>query len=460
MDNLKSYRVLPSSFRDPAGFVFEENGEIFRTVSLEYKNEFECFISSGLLDKLIKDNLIIPFSIINNKSNGEIYCVLKPERINQISYPYEWCFSQLKDAALLTIKIAKIALDYGMELKDASAYNIQFYQGKPIFIDLLSFKTKKNNSPWIAYRQFCQHFLSPLLLMAYKEKSLISLLKNHIDGIPLSITSNLLGLKKFNSQAFFHIYLQNKLSKKDINNAKGNKNFTKKDFFRILDNLFDIINNLKINIENDNWSNYYEHKILSDQYLKSKIKLVKDFISKIKPEYIYDIGSNTGIFSRISSQFCKEVISLDSDIDCIELLFQDIKKNSITNILPLVVDFANPSPSIGWENIERTSFLNRMKKDTILALAVIHHLIIGNNLPLTHLAEFFKKYCNNLIIEFIPLNDIKVQHLLKTRENIFKNITKEYFEKIFSQFFTIIERETIDSSSRILYLMKNNDQNR
>jgi len=296
--------------------------------------------------------------------------------------------------------------------------------------------------------------------MAHKEKSLISLSKNHIDGIPLSITSNLLGLKKFNSQAFFHIYLQNKLSKKDINNTKGNKNFTKKDYFRILDNLFDIINNLKINIENDNWSNYYEHKILSDQYLKSKIKLVKDFLSKIKPEYIYDIGSNTGIFSRISSQFCKEVISLDSDIDCIELLYKDIKKNSITNILPLVVDFANPSPSIGWENIERTSFLNRMKKDTILALAVIHHLIIGNNLPLPHLAEFFKKYCNNLIIEFIPLNDIKVQHLLKTRENIFKNITKEYFEKIFSQFFTIIESETIDSSSRILYLMKNNDQNR
>lgn len=459
MHNLENYNILSSSFRDPAGFVFEENGEIYRAVSLEYQNEFEYFISSGLSDKLIKENLIIPYSIKKNNTNNKYCYILKPKKINHISYPYEWCFSQLKDAALLTIKIAKIALDYGMELKDASAYNIQFYKGKPIFIDLLSFKTKKNISPWVAYRQFCQHFLAPLLLMSFKEKYLSLLLKNYIDGIPLSITSNLLGIKKFNSKAFFHIYLQNKISQKNINNIKSSKNFSKKDFFRILDNLYDIISNLKIKIKNDNWGNYYEQKILSDQYLDSKIKLVKDFLSIIKPKYIYDIGANTGIFSKISSEYCKEVISLDSDIDCTESLYLNIKQNSITNILPLVVDLANPTPSIGWDNNERDSFLRRMKKDTILALAVIHHLIIGNNVPLPHLANFFRKYCNNLIIEFIPINDIKVQELLKTRKNIFTNITKDYFENVFSQFFTIIARETIESSSRILYLMKNEDKN-
>ncbi|HUX58958.1 MAG TPA: hypothetical protein VMV77_18445, partial [Bacteroidales bacterium] len=204
---------IESSFRDPDGYMFEFGGEFFRAVNQSYKSSYNHFISSGLYDKLIGLGLIVPFEEVDPSQFdlADPYKVLKPERVKFISYPYEWAFDMLKDAALLTLKIQKIALEYGMSLKDASAYNIQFKNGKPIFIDSLSFELYPTDKPWVAYRQFCQHFLAPLAVMANVEVGLNRLFIIYIDGVPLNIATRMLPLKcRFNIGMFLHIYLHSR----------------------------------------------------------------------------------------------------------------------------------------------------------------------------------------------------------------------------------------------------------
>ena len=162
MEAGNGFRIIESSFRDPSGYLFEKNGNLYRCVKKSYKEHYGHFICSGLYDKLIENKLLLPFSSENELSTGDSYCILKPKYIEHISYPYEWCFTQYKKAALLTLRIAIISLDYGMILKDASAYNVQFTGCTPEFIDTLSFEKLDLNSPWIAYRQFCQHFLASI----------------------------------------------------------------------------------------------------------------------------------------------------------------------------------------------------------------------------------------------------------------------------------------------------------
>ena len=196
-ENLKQ-RIL-SSFRDPDGFLFAAGNILYRQVNLAYRNHYDRLMGSGLFQELGKKDLLISHTETDmaRKFSHDAYKIIRPEVVPFISYPYEWCFDQLKDAALATLQIQKCALDFGMTLKDASAYNIQFFHGKPKLIDTLSFEIYKEGSPWIAYRQFCQHFLAPLALMSYRDVRLSQLMRIYIDGIPLDLASSLLPFRAF-----------------------------------------------------------------------------------------------------------------------------------------------------------------------------------------------------------------------------------------------------------------------
>ena len=181
----------PGSFRDPSGHLFQDNGVLFRQVNASYQKNYELLINSGLYSSLLKQKKLIEHKEIDS-DNHDYYKLLKPSFIENISYPYEWSFTQLKDAALLTLDIQKQSLIKGLSLKDASAFNVTFNKGRPIFIDTLSFESYSEGAPWVAYKQFCQHFLAPLSLMSLTDIRLGALLKNYIDGIPLDLTSTLL----------------------------------------------------------------------------------------------------------------------------------------------------------------------------------------------------------------------------------------------------------------------------
>lgn len=392
---------LHSSFRDPAGFMFYHKGELYRQLNSAAAADYEAFCSSGVKDALINRQYIVDYEEFSSKDLGleEGYKYLKPTLIPYISYPYEWSFSQLKDAALLTLNIQRLALEYGFTLKDASAYNVQFLNSKPIFIDTLSFEPLKE-SHWVAYKQFCQHFLAPLLLRKHRGQSLSRLLMLFIDGIPLDLASRLMAKSTWlNFGALAHIHLhakaQKKYSEQVLTNkkAKQNKeNIEKRKIIALIDNLINIVKKMTIKNETSQWNDYYENNNYSEEAIDLKAKFIEGVLKeKNEVNILADIGANNGKFSRIAANYAKQVISFDLDELVIENNYNICKKENHNNILPLVLDLCNPSAAIGWSNQERDSFKTRANFDITLALALIHHLAISNNLPLTSIADFFRK---------------------------------------------------------------------
>ena len=456
---MKKNKEIKGSFRDPSGFLFIDEGLIYRQLNISYKENYDQLINSGLYKKLLELNLLIPHEEVDinlAKSEGA-YKVIKPEFITFISYPYEWCFSQLKDASLLTLQIQKEALKFNMSLKDCSAYNIQFYQGRPIFIDTLSFEKYNEGKPWVAYRQFCQHFLAPLALMSYKDIRLNQLFRIYLDGIPLDLASSLLPIRShFSFSLLTHIHMHAKAQKYFANKVvnKRQHKISRLSFLWLIDSLETAIKKLKWKQSWTEWGAYYEDTNYLSSALENKKQIVSEFLDKISPKIVWDLGANNGFFSRIASNNGIQTVSFDIDPVAVERNYINSVKEKEKNILPLLLDLTNPSPNIGWENRERRSLKKRRCADTVLALALIHHLAISNNLPFKKTAHFFYKICNSIIIEFVPKNDSQVQRLLSTREDIFPNYTQQFFEEEFKRYFNIINCERIIDSKRTLYLME------
>lgn len=452
-----------SSFRDRDGFIFYENGQVYRAVQSGYKNDYELLHSSGLYAALTEKKLLIPHSEIASEkfpSLTRVYKVLQVPALAFVSYPYEWSFSQLKDAALLTLKIQATALENGMTLKDASAFNVQFQNGLPVFIDTLSFEKYEEGKPWVAYRQFCNHFLAPLALMSKVDPELRKLSQLYIDGIPLPLASSLLPYKtRFSPFYQMHIHYHAKLETKYSGDVKASEkvlNLSKTKLLAILNHLESGIMSMNLPVSKTEWSHYYDEFSYSDEAIEHKKQFVKEWAAFTRAETVSDLGCNTGMFSELLHSLVKQVVSFDIDHLAIEKFYLDIKKKKVRNILPLVADLNNPVPAIGWANAERRSFAERASADLVLALALIHHLSIGNNVPFADVAEFFHSLAPWLIIEFVPKDDPQSQRLLVTREDIFGDYAIENFEAAFGNFFTLEKKQSIKGTQRTLYLMKRN----
>lgn len=450
---------LPGSFRDPSGFLFQQDGVIYRQVNLVYKDEYDHLMDSGLYQALVDDNLLIPHEEVGiEPPMPELaYKVIKPEPIPFISYPYEWCFSQLRDAALTTLKIQRKALDFGMSLRDSSAYNIQFKSGRPIFIDTLSFGKYREGQPWVAYRQFCQHFLAPLSLMSYKDIRLSQLLCIYIDGLPLDLTGCLLPWRtRLRLSLLSHVHLharsQKHFADKPINVEQHR--LSRYAFLGILNSLESTVKKLKWQPEGTEWADYYQDTNYSPQAFEHKKTIVAGFLDRVRPATLWDLGANVGIFSRLAGDRGIPTVSFDVDPAAVEKHYLDCVARGDTSILPLVIDLTNPSPGIGWENKERMSLKERGPADAVLALALVHHLAISNNVPLSRIAGFLSDISHWLIIEFVPKSDSQVQRLLATREDIFPDYTRQAFEQEFGRYFAIDDSADIRESQRTLYLMR------
>jgi len=456
--------LLPSSFRDPSGFVFRHNGHVYRQVNYVYRENYQMLMDSGLYERLVRQKRLIPHEEVDGPvlDKGCAWKIIKPERVEFISYPFEWCFSQLKDAALLTLDIQLTALEYGMTLKDASAYNIQFHNGRPVMIDTLSFEKYVEGKPWAAYRQFCQHFLAPLALMAKKDVELNKLLLAYIDGIPLALASKLLPRASWlNTGILMHLHLHAATQRKysDLISSKSNNKqrepyVSKTGLIGILHSLRKTVEGLKWEPGSTEWADYYNITNYSEEAFDGKQRLVREFLEVAKPKRVWDLGANTGVFSRIAAGLETQVISFDVDPSAVEHNYRIVKEQKEENILPLIIDLTNPSPGLGWNGNERGSLFERGPADCALALALIHHMAISNNVPFEKIAEFFCRVCKYLIIEFVPKEDSQVQKLLNSRVDIFGNYYQTKFEEVFYRYFKIIRVEPIVDSNRTLYLME------
>ena len=322
----------------------------------------------------------------------------------------------------------------------------------------MSFEAYREGEPWVAYRQFCQHFLAPLALMSYQDIRLQKLLQTYIDGVPLDMASALLPFRtRFSPSMIMHIRLHASAQKRYAGQAIDGRTVRKmprNSFIGIIESLRTAVRKLHWKPGETEWADYYDATNYTDTAGKHKAELISQFLDKIKPQTVWDMGANTGPFSRLASKQGISTIAFDIDPSAVERNYLECVAQSETNLLPLVMDLTNPSPSIGWHHQERKSLLGRAPADAIFALALIHHLAISNNVPLERLAALFSEMGQWLIIEFVPKNDSQVEKLLASRKDIFPAYTQEGFEKAFEHYFTFHETERIQKSERILYLME------
>lgn len=455
---MSAFQYHPASYRDPAGFVFELDGKLYRQVNAIYQTQYEKLMQSGCYDHLVKKGWLLSHTQLNDNPTGqtEAFCTLEPERLFFISHPCEWSFDMLRDAALLTLSILRESLHYEMILKDATPFNIQFRNGKPVLIDTLSFEHYNATEPWIAYRQFCEQFLAPLVLMHYSGQSLQQLQLSYPEGIPLRTAAALLPRRsRWSLHIYLHIHLHARISRQPEKHTKRpGRAFSRTKLLNLITSLETAVRRCRLKEDSTAWSDYYAEAATRNGYLSAKQDLAGKIITDTPGiRTVADLGANDGLFARLAAEKGKQVIAADQDAACINRLYSDLREKQLT-VQPLILDLAAPTPATGFRNKERASFISRCKADLVLALALIHHLCIGRNIPLPMVAAFFGDLAPWLLIEFVPADDEKTKVLLATKQRAYPDYTEAGFENAFSTGFTIEQKISVPHSNRILYLLK------
>ncbi|MCK4604899.1 MAG: SAM-dependent methyltransferase, partial [Deltaproteobacteria bacterium] len=376
------------SFRDPSGHVFSRDGKIYRSIFEPGVKDFEATRDAGIYDKLIEDKLLLyheEVDIGDLAPDGTVYCLTHP-RLPMVSYPWEWPFSMLKEAALLHLDAMEILVAKGFWLRDASAFNVQYDGNRMRLIDTLSIGRRVPDSPWVAYKQFCSHFLAPLAMAAYCDIRTLSLWRNYIDGYPLDLATKMLRFwRLYRPGLFMHLTLHARFQdvsdrKEDIGKAKLDKKLKVSDrgLIGLIRSLHRTIEGIKWKRFSKIWEKYGEIRTYEAEDVAQKSEYVDRVVQRLQPNMVWDLGANTGEFSLIAASHGSFVVSIDGDPACTEHVYQRLSRESgLKGILPLTMDLANPSPSLGWDNRERLSLRDRGPADLVLALALVHHLVLS-----------------------------------------------------------------------------------
>ena len=452
------------SFRDPSGSLYRLHDVLYRQVRTSYRPDYDHLVQSGLLAELFDDGLLVRHEEVDPALLGasdDVYRVLRPTMVPFVSFPYEWSFGQIKAASLLTLKIMRRALRHGMILKDASAYNVQFFGSCPVFVDTLSFERYVVGEPWVAYRQFCQHFLAPLVLMAHVDLRMGLLSQTNIDGIPLDLASALLPQrKKLRPGIATHLVLHSRFQRRYGNSTHRDGRprrgrVSRTGLQAILNSLESTIRRIEYASARTEWADYGAEDSYNGAAACHKRRIVDAFLSEVgRSDLVLDLGANKGEFSIPATQHADYVVAIDTDGGALDILYTRLAEAGDRRVLPLRVDLTAPSPAIGWDNTERPAFKERSLDGTVMALALIHHLAIANNVPMSQVAGFLAGFARNLIVEFVPKSDRQVQRLLAARQDIFPRYSRAGFETDFAAHYDIRRTEPIDGSERILYLME------
>ncbi|MEJ7911824.1 MAG: hypothetical protein WKF70_01620 [Chitinophagaceae bacterium] len=445
----------PASYKDPAGFIFQQNGVVYRQVNKCHQSHYEFFISSGLYEKLVSQSKLLRHRELRQNITGDAawFLTLIPEPLRFVSYPYEWSFDMLKDAALLTLEIAETALQHGMILKDATPFNVQWHEGRMVFIDTLSFEQRKEEAAWIAYRQFCESFLAPLALMHYTKLPLQPLLLAYPEGLPLHYAHKLLPWQsRWNMHLYLHVHLNAKYAGKPLTKSRI-KPLSSQKLSHIFRSLTELVKAFSLNYKGT-WAHYYSEAGRREGYLDRKRIVLGEWIENVENvATAIDTGANDGSFSALLQRKGIYTLSADSDHFAANKLYLAAKEKGNALVHPLVIDFAAPSPASGLNNTEHRSLFDRVNADLVLSLAFIHHLAIGKNIPFEDLARLFLSLGHQLIIEFVDVEDEKIVFMLQQKSTIYSWYSKDNFQQVFGRYYTTLAVQDL-SDTRTLYLMK------
>lgn len=456
--------LIPGSFRDVAGNVYEVDGRIFRTVNPCACKDFEAVRDSGVVAESIANGFLITS---NNVEPGDRPAtipdtpyLIEHERIPYVSYPYEWSFSQLKAAALHHLDFQIFLFERGVTLSDAAAYNIQFYNAKPIFIDLLSLKPYSEGELWLGHRQFCEQFLNPLLIRSLVGIPHNSWYRGALEGIATADLAKIVPLRKRLSwNILSQVILQAKLDKGALRNpvraiekAKSTKKLSKSAYRGFLFQMRNWIAKLSPSgTANTVWGDYAHTHTYSDEEAVTKKNFIANFAKDTMPDMLIDLGCNTGEYSVAALEGgAGRVIGFDFDQHAVDIAYSRAVENKLS-FLPLLLDASNPSPNQGWRQMERQGFNKRTKADAVVALAFVHHLAIAKNVPMDQVIDWIVDIAPHGVIEFVPKSDPTVQTMLALRRDIFDDYTEKSFKAHLERRATILNSQVISNSGRTMY---------
>jgi ribosomal protein L11 methylase PrmA len=450
------------SFRDPNGSVLLGEGRVFRTIMPNAAPDHEAVRRIGVLRELAERGWVIAEhpadkADLQGAADDAAYVVEHP-RVPFISYPYEWGFHALKDAALLHLDLHLHCLDHGVTLSDASAYNIQFLGPAPVFIDTLSFRPYRDGEIWIGHRQFCDQFLNPLLLRAVLGIPHNAWYRGNLEGIPNRELAQALPVSsKLSWNVFKHVVLQSALdrlaARSGVPQATAKIALPRESFRKMLSALRKWVSTLEVprNGHSTLWSRYANDNSYSEEEARKKAHFVRTFASETRPAVLWDLGCNTLDYSKIAlAAGAGLAIGFDFDIGVVERAYERAKAEGL-NLLPLQLDITNPSPSQGWGQKERKGLLERGPADALLALALVHHLAIARNVPLAYVVDWLTGLARTGVIEFVPKSDPMVGQLLRLREDIFPDYSEEAFRHLLGARSRIRRSERISATGRTLY---------
>ena len=454
----------PGSFRDRTARVFYHDGKILRGLngtalkewdSLAATKFYRRFSDSGAIVRTQQRDLSsVPLPSADQPWAG----VLEHEMLPFVSYPYEWSFEMLRDAALLQLDLVLAALDEGMSLKDASAYNVQWKGASPVFVDLASFYKRSEGEPWVGYRQFCQMFLYPLLLQAYRDVPFQPWMRGSIDGMDAEVCLRLLSARDYlRAGVLAHVYLQAKAqaayssTSRDVRSDLTKAGFDSSIIKANAERLRGLVAGLQWRPKQSTWSDYLK----CGHYEASDAEQKRDFVRATAASrawnLAWDIGCNVGVFSRIAAAHARYVVAMDADHVAVDKLYRALKAERVDNILPLVVNVTDPSPPLGWRNLERRAITDRGRPDLVLALALIHHVVIGGNIPTAEFIQWLADLGGDLVIEFVTREDPMVVTLLRNKEDHYADYHQDVFERELSARFHIAKRQALGSGTRVMY---------
>lgn len=459
-------QIDSGSFQDRESRVFYHDNRVFRALSEDALKNWQALQHTKFYQRLVSEGKVVSSREVDNGQEfgqvlfeGRDSGFLEHQRISAISYPYEWCFGMLKDAALLHLDILLDALEEGFSLKDASSFNVQWNGVRPVFIDIASFEALKPG-PWVGYRQFCQMFLYPLLLQAYKNVSYHPWLRGSIQGIEPMDFCRLMSPQDYLKPGVFlhgylHAKLQNDFGRKATDESVASQlrsaEYSRQMIRNNLQGLKKIIERLNWDIGRSTWSDYTTNNSYTSQETQEKIDFISETLQNGSWGLVWDIGCNTGNFSKLASQHADYVLAMDNDHFTVEKMYARLKQEKITNVLPLVYNLADPSPSLGWRGKERKSLEHRNKPDLVLCLALIHHMVIQYNIPVREFLEWLAQLGGNLVIEFVEKSDPMVKRLLANKIDNYDDYERGYFERCLGELFNVEKSQALQGGTRTLY---------
>jgi hypothetical protein len=453
----------PGSFRDPESRVFYAGNEVYRALSPDGLSDFEALRATGLLDdeRVVRTEPAADTAALRGLLVHEPAAVLRHERIPFVSYPYEWTFSMLKDAALLQLDLLLSALDHDLVLKDATPYNVQFKGATPVFVDVGSFERIREGEPWVGYRQFCMLYLYPLLLQAVKDVPFHPWLRGSIDGITPAQMRGLMSFRdRFRKGVFTNVFLHAKLEARyadrpDQVKQEVKRVFKKELFVANVRKMRKLVERLEWNPPEGVWTAYGERNSYTGDDARRKDDFVREVARTGPWNLVWDIGANNGRYSRIAVEGAKTVVAVDADQGPVELLYRDLRDEANQQILTLTMNLADPSPGLGWRGLERRSMPDRGRPDLVLALALIHHVAISANVPVKEFLDWLASLGTALVIEFPTREDPMVKKLLAPkRDGLHPDYELGFFERTLNEAFHVERSERLESGTRVLYFAR------